>query len=295
MTMTLDTHSFSYSGVRHILGLCLGLLACDFEGNLGQQNPPKDASTDSKESVGGTDGGDSHDSGGLDSATDDDGMVVTGGVDRTCQEEDCGPIRAIARMCEDGSVAGLECGPDEEGVCVWEDVCAGECAMSDCGTPPPVACADGVNLPYACVLADNGNCEFEPRACPGECLPEDCGPPSPMPVYECADGTFAGPSLGCVPTERGTCEWGYRECCCDESMGVPDCANLACCSDGSFSCGGVESCPAGPGEICQTEADSCVAEGASCTGGGTCCNGLECCAGVATLEGAAFCGQVCPE
>jgi hypothetical protein len=95
----------------------------------------------------------------------------------------------------------------------------------------------------------------------GTCSVDDCGPPLGMPIYECPDGTIAGPTGNCVATPAG-CGWEVISCppgdpCaeadCGPALGMPN----YICDDGSVG---------GPTGNCITDpaTDTCAWEVREC-------------------------------
>lgn len=135
----------------------------------------------------------------------------------------------------------------------------------------------------------------------GECTDEECGPAPGAPSQLCPDGVnYSGPGP-CVRNDEGVCGYTWVECppCCDV-VNAPDCPEpITCCGDGSWSCGGPETCDGGATALeCDgggtDSGGACVDEQGSCAAGETCCAGLNCCAGVPVPPGQEYCGMECP-
>lgn len=101
---------------------------------------------------------------------------------QACGANDCGAAPAIAKLCPDGSAAGMVCAKGANGSCGWQ--------FMDC---PPTPTPTPLPAPI--------------------CSATDCGPALGMPNYLCPDGkTIAGPTGKCLADSAGKCAWEVITC-----------------------------------------------------------------------------------
>lgn len=100
-----------------------------------------------------------------------------GSCPEECTPVECGPVQEIAKLCDDGSVVGMDvCTTQDDGACGWE--------FPPCPEPEP-----GV----------------------GPCAANECGP-SPLVSITCDGEQIITHADSCERNGDGLCEWTLPEC-----------------------------------------------------------------------------------